>query len=291
MLVAKVILLLAGLLVPGAALARALNVPRTVAICFAGSTLSLYVTVLALQLTSIRISLGSLAGGLLLIIVAALGLTRLASDGTSERTTPSLSVAARIRLLAANTRGPAWTLVYPLFWVAVLWRAWHDPLAGPDVEFRWSFLAEQMLRLGSLDFYPPRSAEDFYSYFWVESIPPGASSLHAWAFACAGSTARTWTAPAVILQLWSVHELLWRTADRVGGVMAARCTALAAAACPFLTWSVLIGQETGLTAMFVMSLRGTLGPDRAETVEIFGLYWHFVDIVWILIFTIVYLIP
>jgi heme/copper-type cytochrome/quinol oxidase subunit 3 len=46
-----------------------------------------------------------------------------------------------------------------------------------------------------------------------------------------------------------------------------------------------------LTAMFVMSLRGKLGPDRAETVEIFGLYWHFVDIVWILIFTIVYLIP
>ena len=40
-----------------------------------------------------------------------------------------------------------------------------------------------------------------------------------------------------------------------------------------------------------MSLRGKLGVDRAETVEIFGLYWHFVDIVWILIFTIVYLIP
>jgi heme/copper-type cytochrome/quinol oxidase subunit 3 len=46
-----------------------------------------------------------------------------------------------------------------------------------------------------------------------------------------------------------------------------------------------------LMALFVMSLRGKLGPERAETVEIFGLYWHFVDIVWILIFTIVYLIP
>jgi cytochrome c oxidase subunit 3/cytochrome o ubiquinol oxidase subunit 3 len=46
-----------------------------------------------------------------------------------------------------------------------------------------------------------------------------------------------------------------------------------------------------LMAMFVMSLRGKLGPGRSETVEIFGLYWHFVDIVWILIFTIVYLIP
>jgi hypothetical protein len=29
----------------------------------------------------------------------------------------------------------------------------------------------------------------------------------------------------------------------------------------------------------------------SEAVEIVGLYWHFVDIVWILIFTIVYLIP
>ncbi|GIV00486.1 MAG: hypothetical protein KatS3mg014_2101 [Actinomycetota bacterium] len=27
------------------------------------------------------------------------------------------------------------------------------------------------------------------------------------------------------------------------------------------------------------------------TVELVGLYWHFVDIVWIVIFTIVYLIP
>ena len=30
---------------------------------------------------------------------------------------------------------------------------------------------------------------------------------------------------------------------------------------------------------------------KAETVEIVGLYWHFVDIVWIVIFTVVYLIP
>jgi heme/copper-type cytochrome/quinol oxidase subunit 3 len=46
-----------------------------------------------------------------------------------------------------------------------------------------------------------------------------------------------------------------------------------------------------LMSLFVMSLRGNLGPDKAETVEIFGLYWHFVDIVWIIIFTVVYLIP
>ena len=46
-----------------------------------------------------------------------------------------------------------------------------------------------------------------------------------------------------------------------------------------------------LLSLFVMSVRGNLGPERAEAVEIVGLYWHFVDIVWILIFTVVYLIP
>jgi heme/copper-type cytochrome/quinol oxidase subunit 3 len=45
-----------------------------------------------------------------------------------------------------------------------------------------------------------------------------------------------------------------------------------------------------LMSLLVMSLRGNLTPQQSETVEIVGLYWHFVDIVWILIFAIVYLI-
>jgi heme/copper-type cytochrome/quinol oxidase subunit 3 len=34
-----------------------------------------------------------------------------------------------------------------------------------------------------------------------------------------------------------------------------------------------------------------LPSERSEAVEIAGLYWHFVDIVWIFIFTAIYLIP
>ena len=30
--------------------------------------------------------------------------------------------------------------------------------------------------------------------------------------------------------------------------------------------------------------------DLAEVIEIAGLYWHFVDVVWIVIFTVVYLV-
>ena len=46
-----------------------------------------------------------------------------------------------------------------------------------------------------------------------------------------------------------------------------------------------------LLSLFGMSLDGRLPVDKAEAVELVGLYWHFVDIVWIVIFTVVYLIP
>ncbi len=45
-----------------------------------------------------------------------------------------------------------------------------------------------------------------------------------------------------------------------------------------------------LLSLFSLSLKGRLPTERAETVELVGLYWHFVDIVWIVIFTLVYLI-
>ena len=37
--------------------------------------------------------------------------------------------------------------------------------------------------------------------------------------------------------------------------------------------------------------RSTIPGDKAEVVELIGLYWHFVDVIWIIIFTLVYLIP
>ena len=45
-----------------------------------------------------------------------------------------------------------------------------------------------------------------------------------------------------------------------------------------------------LSTLLVQSFRGKLGSDKTITVEIAGLYWHFVDVVWIVIFTVVYLI-
>lgn len=46
-----------------------------------------------------------------------------------------------------------------------------------------------------------------------------------------------------------------------------------------------------LLVTILMSAKGRIPQSRGEAVEIVGLYWHFVDVVWILIFTVVYLIP
>ena len=45
-----------------------------------------------------------------------------------------------------------------------------------------------------------------------------------------------------------------------------------------------------LLSMFFVARKGRVGPRTNLDVEILGLYWHFVDIVWIVIFTLVYLI-
>jgi heme/copper-type cytochrome/quinol oxidase subunit 3 len=46
-----------------------------------------------------------------------------------------------------------------------------------------------------------------------------------------------------------------------------------------------------LAALANLSRKGKLPAARHEVVEIVGLYWHFVDVVWIVIFTVIYLIP
>jgi heme/copper-type cytochrome/quinol oxidase subunit 3 len=56
------------------------------------------------------------------------------------------------------------------------------------------------------------------------------------------------------------------------------------------------GVHVSLGVVMLLSLRGIIKKgkitgDKAEVVELIGLYWHFVDIVWIIIFTLVYLIP
>lgn len=53
---------------------------------------------------------------------------------------------------------------------------------------------------------------------------------------------------------------------------------------------VLVGVLWLIQLLFFRILPDTITPGDTNPVEFFGLYWHFVDVVWIVVFTLVYLI-
>ena len=46
-----------------------------------------------------------------------------------------------------------------------------------------------------------------------------------------------------------------------------------------------------LLSLWGMASQGRIQQADAEKIELAGLYWHFVDVVWIVIFTVIYLVP
>ena len=46
----------------------------------------------------------------------------------------------------------------------------------------------------------------------------------------------------------------------------------------------------GLSLVFVLALAGKVKQEHAERCEVFSLYWHFVDSVWVVVFAVVYLV-
>src|ERR1700741_3735464 len=64
------------------------------------------------------------------------------------------------------------------------------------------------------------------------------------------------------------------------------------------TFSSLVGLHAShvivglclLTLVLVFSLRGSVTPKQHERIEMVSWYWHFVDAVWVIVFTVVYVI-
>ncbi len=128
-------------------------------------------------------------------------------------------------------------------------RAWHQPLSGWDIQFRWWFLAEQMVRHHTFSFYPPVDPADYARYFHPDGMPPLVSCLYAWLGWSWGSLAPRLSIVPVAAQYVLLLAACGALACRLGGRMAGRYAVMVAASATFLSWAVLMGQETGLTAL------------------------------------------
>ena len=104
---------------------------------------------------------------------------------------------------------------------------------------------------------------------------------------------RTWLIATALLGMTFISGQVYEFTRFVQGGMTIKTNVIATS---FFTLTGFHGAHVTvgilmLLSLFGMSLDGRLPVERAEAVELVGLYWHFVDIVWIVIFTVVYLIP
>jgi cytochrome c oxidase subunit 3 len=112
-----------------------------------------------------------------------------------------------------------------------------------------------------------------------------------------------WLAATVIIgsvflsvQVFEYHELMYGRHYPVGISATGhfRPSVSLFASCFFTMTGFHGAHVTGgvilLSCILIQSLRGTYTKDHHSSVELAGLYWHFVDLVWIILFTVVYLV-
>jgi hypothetical protein len=249
-------LLILGFFLPGYQLACLLNVKHRLLAGVIWSFHFLFALVFVSNLCGIPCS-RVVTGGLLLLTVIILSVINWMRNGAwLVPVRPRVPPSARLWLAAALVPAAG---AFGL----MLYRGWYAPLTGLDASWRWNLLATQLLEHGHYGFYPPRSAEDFGTYFFSDGIPPMTAVLYFWTYAATGSVDIRLTVIPVALQYSLILYTVFALGRQVGGGLRAGAMSLwIAVLSPGLFLSVYIGQETGLTALsliatvlFVVSIR------------------------------------
>lgn len=237
----KIVTTLLGLTLPGYALARLLRLQKAHFAAFPLSALIICQSVTAVTIFNGRITFPAIAA-MLVAITLICGLPALMRrsaeapiDGPEE---------------ANPWCKPALTAI-TLLLLAAAFRVTLYPLGGFDTFTRWDALAREMLKYGTLSFYPPVTGADFSMYTLPDGFPPLVASVYWWIYAATGTTLPQLTAISVILQLASILGLTWYAAEIAFGKKAASLALLALTASPLLIHSVLIGQESGFLSLAV----------------------------------------
>lgn len=108
------------------------------------------------------------------------------------------------------------------------------------------------------------------------------------------SATRSWLLATALLGMVFIAGQFFEFSTFVGEGMTMR-TNVAASSFYLLTGfhgtHVVIGIIMLLSLFGISRRQGGLSDAKGLNLELVGLYWHFVDIIWIVIFTVVYLIP
>jgi hypothetical protein len=152
-------------------------------------------------------------------------------------------LSPRLRILMGVAAG--------LVITALCGRTFAHPLAGYDTPWRWDHLARMILRHGSIDFYPPMTAEDYRIYPYADGIAPLVAGIYWALYRVTGSENAAVTSVAVVAQIVGCLGLVFSASRRLYGRDGAWLSASLLALTPLWCRGVAIGQETGFTAIAV----------------------------------------
>ncbi|GDX97541.1 hypothetical protein LBMAG47_32060 [Planctomycetia bacterium] len=238
----QLILSLLGLFLPGWLVARSLRMPAAWAAAMPLSALIICQSVVVLACLGWLIEFWRVA-----VLLAVVGVVAVASWPVTTR-------AGRMSLREWVGKWSRVEMLLLALIAAVVvifaWRTAREPLSSFDTLFRWEWLARLLLSQQTLNFYPPRSAEDFAIYYYPDGVPPLVAAVYWWLYAGFGHPYPPITAIAVVAQLISLFGLVAaaiRERDANSGLPGVALLA----GTPLLITGVAIGQETGYTAIAV----------------------------------------
>lgn len=241
----KFLTALSGLLIPGYAAAKTLRLRSPLFAAFPLSALIICQSVTALAIFGGRITFPVMAL-ILSAVTTACGVSVKLRKPPEQPFIPVQNSADE----SSPWANPALAMAVLLI-LATAFRTTLYPLGGFDTFTRWDALAREMLRYGSLSFYPPVSGADFSIYTLPDGFPPLVASVYWWIYAATGAASPQLTAISVTLQLASILGLSWYAAETAFGKRAASFTLLALTASPLLSRSIEIGQESGFLTLAV----------------------------------------
>lgn len=230
-----------GFFLPGFYLARLLRSPESIVVSFCLSLLILFQGLFWFGVFGILLDFRSILVYLLIVTMLAWLASKRWSAPLETRAVAATQERSLLRL--------GTLLAVTLVVLVMVLRSTISPLSGPDTPFRWNHLSVQILKEGTFAFYPPRSAEDFKSYFFVDGIPPLVSFAYWWLYAALGRADPSVTGLLVTGQFLAAIAMCYFLGKQFHSPAAGYLAVLLLLTCPLFFWAVVIGQETGLTAI------------------------------------------
>jgi hypothetical protein len=233
-----------GLVLPGYLLARALRLPAALAVAFPLSALMLTETIVAYVYVGVAICMTTVLVALAAACAVSLAVMvrRRPRGGALPGTAPS-DAPRWLQAIVAVQVG--------LILAGIFVKACAAPLSGPDTPYRWDALARLMLDEQNLLHYPPTSAEDFTKYTYPDAISPLVSTVYWWLYAGWGDPAPRLTSVAIVLQAASCFGLVYFAGCMINGTLGGLLAVAALSSSYRYFIAVVIGQETGYTALSV----------------------------------------